>query len=88
MNSIDKRRHLRIRHGANIRLTNQSGASVDLKTLDFSDGGLFIKCSSEPIVQVGEVAHVKVLDIEDALIQQIKVIRIKPGVGIAVEFLQ
>lgn len=87
MSTIDKRRHARMMHAANVKLTNAEGASVNLKTRDFSDSGLFLKCASEPIVKLGEQASVKVLDIEDALTQQIKVKRIEPGVGIGVEFL-
>ncbi len=88
MSSGDKRRHARILHTANVKLTNDKGQAVDLKTRDFSDGGLFLKCVSTPIVNVGEYATVRVLDIEDALTQNIKIIRIEPGIGIAVEFVQ
>lgn len=87
MSTIEKRRHARIMHAANVKLTNTVGESVNLKTRDFSDSGLFLKCTSEPIVKVGEQASVKVLDIEDALSQKIIVMRIEPGVGIGIEFL-
>ncbi len=88
MSSDDKRRHARILHTANVKLTNGKGEAVDLKTRDFSDGGLFLKCVSPPIVKEGEYATVRVLDIEDALTQSVKIIRIEPGTGIAVEFVQ
>ncbi len=84
----DKRRHARILHTANVKLTNTNGEAVDLKTRDFSDGGLFLRCVSNPIVKEGEYATVRVLDIEDALTQNVKIIRIEPGIGIAVEFVQ
>ncbi len=87
MSTIDKRRHARIMHSANVKLTNAEGKSIDLKTRDFSESGLFLKCTSEPIVKVGDQVSVIVLDIEDALTQKIKVTRIEPGVGIAIEFL-
>ncbi len=87
MSSIEKRQHARIMHAANVKLTNATGESVNLKTYDFSDGGLFLKYTSELIVELGEQATVKVLDIEDALTQKVKVMRIVPGVGIGVEFL-
>jgi hypothetical protein len=87
MSTIEKRRHARILHAANVKLTNATGESIDLKTRDFSDSGLFLKCTSEPIVKLGEQASVKVLDIEDALTQKIKIMRIDPGVGIGIEFL-
>ncbi len=88
MPSGDKRRHARILHTANVKLTNANGVAIDLKTRDFSDGGLFLRCASTPIVKEGEYATVRVLDIEDALTQNVKIIRIEPGVGIAVEFFQ
>lgn len=87
MSTIEKRQHARIMHAANVKLTNATGESVNLKTYDFSDGGLFLKYTSELIVELGEQATVKVLDIEDALTQKVKVMRIVPGVGIGVEFL-
>ncbi len=87
MSTFEKRRHARMMHAANVKLTNAAGESINLKTRDFSDSGLFLKCASEPIVKIGELGSVKVLDIEDALTQQIKVMRIEPGIGIGVEFL-
>ena len=87
MSTIEKRRHARILHAANVMLSNAKGESINLKTRDFSDSGLFLKCTSEPIVKLGELASVKVLDIEDALTQKIKIMRIEPGVGIGIEFL-
>jgi len=88
MSSTDKRQHARILHSANVKLTNANGEAVDLKTRDFSDGGLFLRCVSTPIVKEGEYATVRVLDIDDALTQNVKIIRIEPGVGIAVEFIR
>lgn len=87
MSTIEKRRHARMMHAANVKLTNAAGESISLKTRDFSDSGLFLKCTSEPIVKIGEQASVKVLDIEDALTQQVIVMRIETGVGIGVEFV-
>jgi len=85
----EKRRHLRLPHRANVKLIAKPPAkTASLQSRDFSDSGLYLKCQMDILLEVGSIVEVQVLDIEDALVQRARVVRVEPGKGIAVEFLE
>jgi len=85
----NNRRHIRLPHRANVKLIAKPPAkTADLQTRDFSDSGLYLKCEMDTLLEVGSLVEVQVLDIEDALVQRARVVRVEPGKGIAVEFLE
>lgn len=85
----EQRRHVRLPHRANVKLIAKPPAkTAKLQTRDFSDSGLYLKCEMDILLEVGSLVEVQVLDIEDALVQRARVVRVEPGKGIAVEFLE
>lgn len=82
----NKRRHIRIRHSAEISLEIPPNDPVVVKMRDFSDSGLYLFCRDNQ-VQLGDVVKVRTLEFDEAPTQQAKVVRIEPGEGFAVEFI-
>jgi hypothetical protein len=82
----NKRRHLRLVHRAKVQLSN-SNESIVGYTKDISDSGLFVYGTLKDTPAIGEILHVRVLEIEDAIPQSVIVRRIDPGKGIALEFV-
>jgi PilZ domain. len=54
---------------------------------DFSESGLFLLYPKDLGLEKGAIVEVQTLEFEDAPIQSCKVVRIEPGIGIAVEFV-
>ena len=82
---INNRRHARIKHAASIKVLTHPEKSHVLEMQDFSDSGLYLRCS-ENLVAVGDAVEVQTLEMEDAPILAAKVIRIIKNKGFAVEF--
>ncbi len=88
MNPSDLRRHPRLKHRAKIRVVLPEVSDQftgDLR--DFSESGLFLKSDSHTAVAIGDIVEVQTTEFDDAPIQKAKVVRLEPGVGFAVEFL-
>lgn len=88
MNPSDQRRHPRLKHRAKIRVVLPELSNefvVDLG--DFSESGLFLKSTNQVVVAVGDIVEVQTMEFDDAPIKKTKVVRLEPGVGFAVEFL-
>ncbi len=83
--TINKRRHARIKHTANIKVLMHPETSHVLEMKDFSDSGLYLHCT-ENIVGIGDKVEVQTLEMDEAPILAAKVIRIIKGKGFAVEF--
>lgn len=87
-NDKQQRRHMRLKHKANVQLIAKPPAkSVKAKTRNMSDSGLFLSCSTDTMLKVGDTVEVQVLDIENALVQKVKVVRVELGIGLAVKFV-
>lgn len=69
-------------------MTYSSGQSEPLQMYDFSETGMFIRCSNVNLPRVGELLQVQTLEIEDAPMLNVKVMRTETGQGFAVEFVQ
>lgn len=84
----DKRRDLRLKHRANIRVILPTPSEPFLAVMrDFSNSGLFIQCSSENIPEIGAIVEVQTTEIEDAPIRRTQVVRIQAGIGFGVVFI-
>ena len=87
VNDFNKRRHVRFRHQAKIKLVTPFSSDtfiVDMK--DCSESGLFLFSLGQFIPPVGSIVEVQTTEFEDAPVQKAKVIRIDDGVGFGVEF--
>lgn len=86
--SNDKRMHPRLIHRAPVRVLHSStGRTCQLQMQDFSTGGLFINCHEAPLPEVGDELQIQTLELEDAPVLNVKVVRVIPGKGFAVEFV-
>ncbi len=85
--SENNRRHPRLKHFADIKVSQLSGESITARLRDFSETGLYIHYKQDIPYQVGEQLKVQTLEFEGAPIQTVQVIRIEHGVGFAVIFL-
>ncbi|PHS30178.1 MAG: pilus assembly protein PilZ [Methylophaga sp.] len=85
MNTINDRRHARIKHTASIKVLTHPEKSYVLEMRDFSDSGLYLQ-APENLVKVGDTVEVQTLEMDDAPVLVAKVIRIIKGKGFAVEF--
>lgn len=85
MDNSDQRKHVRLKHRAKIRLTIDGAVQVvDMR--DFSESGLYLSCVEE-LVNVDEIVEVQTLEIEDAPVRKVRVVRVEPGQGFAAEFI-
>lgn len=88
MSHPDQRRHPRLKHRAKIRVIVPASFNefiVDMR--DFSESGLFLLVTNDIPVDAGMVLEVQTTEFDDAPIQTVKVVRVEPGVGFAVEFV-
>jgi len=83
----DLRQHPRLLHRASINLTFTSGQTISTHTIDMSNGGLFIAYTDQSQVQEGDILEVIVNDIENPIARGIKIIRVVPGKGFGIEFI-
>jgi PilZ domain len=88
MDSIDQRRHTRLKHPAKIRVFVAQNSEEYLATLrDFSESGLFLQCADAQIPEIGALIQVQTTEFPDAPIQTVKVMRVEPGKGFGVQFI-
>ena len=86
--SNDKRIHPRLIHRAPVLvIIPASGKTERLQMQDFSAGGVFINCLNETLPQIGDEIQIQTLEIEDAPVLDVKVVRVIPQKGFAVEFM-
>lgn len=82
----EKRNAPRLKHRANVRLIHRGRESI-VQTRDLSNTGLFLLYQSPQMPEIGELLQVQSIDIDDALLQTVRVVRIEPGRGIGVMFV-
>jgi len=82
------RQHPRLLHRASVNLTFASGQTTTTHTIDMSNGGLFISCVDHSEVQEGDILEVIVNGIQDPIARPIKIIRVEPGKGFGIEFVE
>lgn len=88
VNESNQRRYQRLIHSAPIRVTVLSTSREFLATMhDFSEGGMFLICPLDPEIPVGSLLTVQTTEIEDALIQTVRVVRMQDKVGYGVQFV-
>ena len=82
--SIDNRKHVRTPLQCKIKISHESFGEVIVKTLDISDGGVFVALSPEQIPPVGTIVTGQVQGLmDDAPILQMEVMRVgADGVGL------
>ncbi|MGK0441633.1 MAG: hypothetical protein ACJA0N_001434 [Pseudohongiellaceae bacterium] len=81
----DKRRDLRTKFRADVRVSHPTVGDVDVHTSDISDGGAFILSEGNPMPGLGEVVQVQVQGIGDgeAPVVKMRITRSdKDGIGL------
>ncbi len=84
----EHRRHPRLLHRAKIRVTVPGLSQeflVDMR--DFSESGIFLLWPDPPELEIGSSFELQTTEFENAPIQTAKIVRIKPGEGIAAQFV-
>jgi len=77
----------RVKHRANIRVMASPENELVLEMRDFSETGMFLFCTEDNLVNIGDQVEVQTLEIEDAPILLSEVVRIEANLGFAVKFL-
>ncbi len=77
----------RINHRANIRVMTSPETEHVLEMRDFSESGMYLFCSDELVVNIGDKVEVQTLEIEDAPVLISEVVRVEPNQGFAVKFI-
>lgn len=86
--SNDKRVHPRLLHRAPVLVIYpSSGKTAQLDMQDFSAGGVFINCNDALLPDIGDELQIQTLEITDAPVLSVKVVRVLLEKGFAVEFL-
>ena len=88
VNEANQRRHPRLEHLAQIKVTVLSSSREFIATMrDFSESGLFLICPFDPEIQLGSLLTVQTTEIEDAPVQKVSVVRMENHVGYGVQFV-
>lgn len=87
MTEENKRRHPRLSHRARLNLFLEPGRCIGVTMRDFSDSGLYLLYPEAAEADLGHVYQVQTTEFPDAPIRSIKVMRIEPGLGLGVEFI-
>jgi PilZ domain len=89
VNDAHQRRHPRLEHLAQIKVTVLSSSREFLATMrDFSESGLFfLICPFDPEIELGSLLTVQTTEIEDAPVQKVSVVRMEKNVGYGVQFV-
>ncbi|MGR9052110.1 MAG: PilZ domain-containing protein [Gammaproteobacteria bacterium] len=85
--SPNNRKHPRLNHRAEVQVTGADGRSERLHMRNFSHSGMFIQCHREKLPEVGDLLEVRTLEIDDAPVLTVRVVRVSEGQGFAVEFI-
>ncbi len=83
----ENRANPRIAHRQGINITFGSGETMKAYTENMSNNGLLITCQNYPSVNVGDIAEIVVVGIEDPVPRNVKVIRLDGDDKIALQFL-
>lgn len=84
----DNREYTRFSLRSQVRLVDAEGGVHELFTRDLSHGGLFLIMREETLPALESEVEVTAMDIEDPLPQRAIVVRVEPGRGIAIRFLE
>lgn len=85
--SKDKRIHIRTPLQCKIKISHPTLGDIIVKTLDISDGGIFIALDPDMIPAVGTIVTGQVQGLmEDAPVLQMEVMRIESG-GVGLRFI-
>lgn len=82
--SKDKRQHIRTSLQCKIKISHPTFGDIIVKTLDISDGGIFIQLDPNKIPPIGTIVTGQVQGLmEDAPVLQMEVMRVESnGVGL------
>lgn len=85
MASDDKRKHIRTKLSARVRISHTTG-SVDIHTSDISDGGAYILSEGNKLPDIGELVDVQIQGMGEGEgpVVKMRIVRIdSQGVGLS-----
>lgn len=89
MSGENKRKHIRTKLKADVKLSHPEVGDLNLKTGDISDGGAYILTNGDGALKVGDIVSVQVQGLPggEAPVLKMRIVRMdKQGVGL--EFIQ
>ena len=85
--SRDKRQHIRTSLQCKIKISHESFGEMIVKTLDISDGGVFVALEPDKIPAIGTIVTGQVQGLmDDAPILEMEVMRVGSG-GVGLRFI-
>lgn len=83
--SRDQRKHIRTKLTSNVRLTHPDTGTIEVKTRDISDGGIYVLSRITNLPPVGSQVKVQLMDTPfEAPILDMKIVRMEDdGIGLA-----
>lgn len=89
MSNINKRKHVRTKLRADVKMCHSELGELDLHTGDVSDGGAYILSEGKTVPSIGAVVDVQVQGIggDNAPVVKMRVVRID-NKGMGLEFIE
>ena len=83
--SRDQRKHIRTKLTSNVRLTHPDTGTIEVKTRDISDGGIYVLSRITNLPPVGSQVKVQLMDTPfEAPILDMRIVRMEDdGIGLA-----
>lgn len=86
--SRDQRQHIRTKLTSNVRMTHPDIGTIEVKTRDISDGGIYILSKITNLPPVGSEVQVQLMDTPfEAPILDMKIVRLEDD-GIGLQFIE
>lgn len=86
--SRDQRQHIRTKLTSNVRMTHSDIGTIEVKTRDISDGGIYILSKITNLPPVGSEVQVQLMDTPfEAPILDMKIVRLEDD-GIGLQFIE
>ncbi len=85
MSDADQRKHVRTKLTSNVKLTHPDVGTIEVKTRDISDGGIYLLSSITNLPPVGSEVTVQLIDTPfEAPILSMRIVRLENnGIGLA-----
>lgn len=86
--SEEQRQHIRTRLTSSVKLTHESTGTIEVKTQDISDGGIYLVLPSGDLPAVGSQVQVQLIDTPfEAPVLEMLIVRLEKN-GIGLKFIE
>lgn len=86
--SAELRKHIRTKLTSNVKLTHPDTGTIEVKTLDISDGGIYLLSGAVKLPPIGSQVKVQLIDTPfEAPVLDMLIVRLEKN-GIGLKFLE